>query len=247
MVRIKWASFILLVIFLPVHAFTTVDEQIDHYLEILEYDTSYKITTLERLQWSGLTDPRLYDEIEKQVIDRYQEEGLSEQSRDMLSHLIRALGYSGNDKYRGTLDTVSKGALSNRHRKHAKKALLQLEQFISWNRLLVASDYSVEGKSVEVATYMKMLSTNDVMVQRLAARAIFHERQYDSDLLAMAAEKLEAMYLQDGLPIEAQDTAAWLCKAIGQSGWSEYKELLKKVAANTPYKKVKKHAKMYTR
>ena len=87
-----------------------------------------------------------------------------------------------------------------------------------------------------------MLSVDDPLVQRLAARAIFHEKQQDPDLLALTAEKLKALYNKDGLGGEAQDTAAWFCKAIGQSGKPEYQNLLSEVVKTTPYKKIRKHA-----
>ena len=41
---------------------------------------------------------------------------------------------------------------------------------------------------------------------------------------------------------EAQDTAAWFCKAIGQSGRIEYLNLLTEVNKYTPYNKIKRHS-----
>jgi len=230
---------------LPVHAFDTVDEQIDHYLKILNrgsYAAKYQM--LQRLQWSGLFDPRLYYRIETQVQfqgmlnDKKMNKGLA----GLLSHQIRALGYSGNQIYRSTLGNVMQNSKGQKFRKHAKKALIQLDKFEYWHKLIAESDFQIEGKSVEVATYMKMLSTEHVMVQRLAARAMFHEQRTDSDLLSMAAEKLEGLYMQPGLDGEAQDTAGWLCKALSQGGQVSYLNLLKRVASSTPYKKIKKHA-----
>lgn len=243
-----WAGiFIILVLNLPAYAFTSVDEQIDYYLDILNdgtYET--KIEILPRLQWSGLTAPRLYDEVEKNVFEGYLNLTLDKKGIGLLSHHIRALGYSGNEKYRDTLRFISTSEDKNRKiPDHAKKALSQLSNFNHWNKLIEDSNFSIEGKSVEVTHYMKMLSTEDVIVQRLAARGMYHEKQQDPDLLSLAAEKLVAMYQQVGLTDEEQDTAAWLCKAIGQSGQIEYKELLSKVAAKTPYKKIKKYAKKY--
>ena len=75
--------------------------------------------------------------------------------------------------------------------RHVKKALIQLDKYNRWNQLMKKSDISIEGKSVENATSMKMLSVGDVFVQRLAARAIFHEKQQDANLLALTAEKIK--------------------------------------------------------
>ena len=242
-----WIGLIfLLVINVPTYAFNSVDEQIDHYLGILE-DGSYafKVQMLERLQWSGLSDPRLYDEVERQLFEKYLRAGLDKEAIGLLSHQIRALGYSGNEKYRNSLAQIKKKSTNEKFRRHASKALNQLDKSKSWNKLIADSSFTVEGKSVEVATYMKMLSVDDVFVQRNAARAIFHERQRDPDLLALTAEKLEQLYMQDDLDNQTQDTAAWFCKAIGESGESEYGVLLSKVAGNTPYKKIRNYAQNY--
>ncbi len=68
----KWLQWITLSLLLAISAtafaFETVGEQIDHYLDLLE-NGSYesKIQMLERLQWSGLTDHRLYDAMKSRL------------------------------------------------------------------------------------------------------------------------------------------------------------------------------------
>lgn len=248
----KWlqriAFTLLLAISASVLAFNTVDEQIDHYLDVLE-NGSYEsqVQMLQRLQWSGLTNHRLYNQIKARLEYSALSAGKSVNKRELnlLAHMIRALGYSGNDRYRNALDNIKNFSKNNKLRNHARKALVQLDSFIHWNQLVADSDFHVTGKSVEVTTYMKMLNTDDVMVQRLAARAIFHERRKDTELLALTAEKLEGLYLQPGLNREAQDTVAWLCKAVGEYANWQYDELLSKVAKNSPYKGVRKHAAKY--
>ena len=233
----------------PGLAFDTVEQQIDHYLDILENgELDSQVEMLKRLQWSGITDRRLFDPMEQEV--RFQAVVSSSKSMNKselarLSHMIRALGYSGNERYRNMLISVRDFSKNSKLRGHAKKAAIQLDKFKQWNRMIAESDFKVEGKPVEVATYMKMLDINDVMLQRLAARAIFHERQKDDDLLDMAAQKLANLYLQPGLDREAQDTAAWLVKAVGEYDNRRHRELLSRVAKDSPYKNVRKHAKKY--
>jgi len=233
---------------LPAAAFDSVDGQIDHYLVILEgTDQRAKITMLKRLQWSGLSEPRLFDAIEAAplaVIDIKKPDKLTLQDA---AHKIRALGYSGTEKYRASLAQLKQNAANRKIRRHAAKALLDLDKFGRWNRQIANSNVHVEGKSAEVTNYMKMLGVDDVLVQRLAARAIFHEQRKDSDLLDMVAEKLQAMHAREGLNGAAQDTGAWYVKALGQSG--KYRDLLVRVNQNSPYKnqnspykKIKKHA-----
>ncbi len=111
--------------------------------------------------------------------------------------------------------------------------------------MIAESDITVEGKSVEVTTYMKMLNVSDYFVQRQAARATYHELRQDPDLLALIAFRLESLYLLQYLDKHEQDTAAWFCKALGRNGGSKYTALLSKVAQDTPHKKIKKYASKY--
>ena len=246
-IGIPWIALFLLGVFhLPVHAFSTVDEQIDHYLQILNQGGyTQKIEMLKQLQWSAISDPRLYDPIAVEVESQYLSEDLEKRQLNLTAHAIRALGYSGNDKYHDILSRVVSNAGEKKLRKHAKKAQVDLNQFSLWNTKIRLADAPVEGKDVEIATYMRMLSVAEPEIKRVGARAVFHQRLNDPELIALAAQQLEAMYIQPGLDKTGQDTVAWLCKAVGQAGDFQYVELLGRVAADSPYKKVRKHAKKY--
>jgi hypothetical protein len=84
-------------------------------------------------------------------------------------------------------------------------------------------------------------------LQRMAARATFHEKRNDPNLLALIAEKLTASYSREGLDRVQSDTLAWFCKALGENDYPQYKDLLVDVVANTPYSNVKRHAQKYTK
>lgn len=246
--KIKLVCGLALALFLnsAAYAFSSDEERVNHYLSVLD-SGHYKAkeTMLTRLQWSGLSDPRLFDEIEKRLLQNYLNPDLDSDGTNLLAHHVRALGYSGNEKYRSTITKVYEGGAKSRLRKHAKKALRDLNLYINWNSVVRNSNIDTSGKSVEVATYLKMLHADDVHVQRLAARAIFHEKLTDEDLIDVAAKNLNGMYLQEGLDTQAQDTAAWLCKAIAGSNDTEHKNLLREVGQESPYKKIRKYARKY--
>lgn len=243
----KKNSFITLVLMLIVmpmsaFAFSTESDRIDHLVSVLNGSSDKsKAVMLSRLQWSGISSPELYDVIRDQLRSEIDNPGREK----IASHMVRALGYSGNELYRESIIDVRENAASRKVRKHAQRALLDLGKFGSWNKLVGQVEITTKGKDADVLTYMKMLSVDDVFVQRLAARAIFNERRLDDDLLALAAEKLEGYYKQSYMDGETMDTAAWLCKAIGQSGKSEYKKLLVKVERETQHPKIKKYARKY--
>ena len=234
----------LLMACLPAYAFNTVDEQIDHYLGILAGDNlNAKVHMLKRLKWKGLSDPRLYDEIVKAPFDQYLIKKFDKPTLVDLGHKIRALGYSGNPKYQPTLATIMNYSPNKKLRKYAQKALVDLDRFTRWNQQIAESEVQVEGKSVEITTYFKMLNVADSNVQRFAAEAIFDANLQDSELLDAVAEKLKMMHAQPGLDNLAMDTAAWFIKDLGQNGG--YRDLLTEVNQNTPHKKLKKHSIKY--
>jgi hypothetical protein len=227
-------------------AFSTDEERINDFLNTLEVGSfQQKEQMLNRLQWSGLTSSKLYDNIARRVETQYTELNLEKRQLNLVAYQVRALGYSGNEIYRKLITDVSQHAGSQKLKRHAKKALSDLDQFVVWNTLIADSSFSVEGKSAETTMYMKMLSIDDFFVQRLAARAIFHEQLQDADLLDLASDKLKALYLHKNLDAEWQDTASWLCKAIGQNGAEKHIELLSQVAKNTPHRKINKYASKY--
>ncbi len=240
--------FFTLIFSISASAFSTDAERIDSYLVTYKSASiDNKVTMLERLQWSGISSPRLYDPMEKLLLENAGSKSteIVGDKRKLMAHSIRALGFSGNVKYHETIMLYERDAASGNLRRYARKALVDLDKFQSWNKLIEASNVNTEDKPVEVAIYMKMMSSNDVFLQRQAARAIFHEKQTDTDLIALTAEKLKAAYLNTGIDKPAQDTAAWLCKAIGQSGIEEYADLLRDAVANSPHRKIQKYAKKY--
>ncbi|MBV1788278.1 hypothetical protein KQ940_09440 [Marinobacterium sp. D7] len=229
-----------------VAAFQTNEERIASYVSQLGGNNhEQQQQMLSRLQWSGLSDPALFDVIEQGLLEQYQADDRT--LTGLMSHYARALGYSGNDKYRQTLALVSEQASDSKLRSHAKRALSDLTRFSEWWSLLPGQPTPEPGQSIEVATYMQMLNTNNVFVQRLAARAIFHEHIADAGLLKRSAELIEEKYLDGGMDGETEDTIAWLCKAIGQNAATRYRDFLAQVAEKTPSRKIAKYAGSYVR
>lgn len=227
-------------------AFETNGERIASYLQLLSSDNyEAQEQMLNRLQWSGLSDPALFDVIEQSLLTDYQNESLSSDRQDLMNYQVRALGFSGNEKYRQTVTDVSHNAANSKLRRYGKKALTDLTKFSHWLSLLPPEIIPAEGLSIESVTYLEMLNIENTFVQRLAARAIFHERISDPVLLNRAEQIIRSHYMKSDLDAETQDTIAWLCKDIGQSGRTEYLTFLAEVAEKTPSRKIAKYAAKY--
>ncbi|HSG92189.1 MAG TPA: hypothetical protein VK999_00660 [Methylotenera sp.] len=224
-----------------IQAFETDQQRIEHKLQILDSGSvEQKEQMLERLQWSGLSDPLLFDRLEKDVLAAQEEKYFERDVLSVLAYEVRALGYSGNPKYQPTLQLLANKAENSKLKRHAAKAKTDLVQFQTIQNKLAGATITDAELPAEVVSYIKLLETNDAYAQRLAARVIFHEQQTEPALLEVAAAKLEAMYMVTSLDKMTQDSAAWLCKALKQA--SGYESLLQKVAAETPHKKIRKYA-----
>lgn len=223
-------------------AYQSKDEQIDAVLKVMQTGSQErKETVLERLQWSGLSDPRLYDVLEADLLANYQEKQYESDKRDLMAYEVRALGYSGNPKYKPTLELLTKKAVESNVKRHAKKALRDLNTYISVQRELSQVVIEQAEKPFEIQTYIRMVQTDDSFTQRLAARAAFHETIRDPELMSLFAEKLESMYMNPDLDALDQDVAAWMCKVLKLH--SEYTALLTEVAEKSPHRKIQKYAK----
>ncbi|WP_417550883.1 hypothetical protein [Methylophaga sp.] len=222
-------------------AFETDQQRIEHNLKIMDSGSvEQKEQMLERLQWSGLSDPLLFDRLEQDVLAAQETKYFERDELSVLSYEMRALGYSGNAKYQPTLQLMANKAENSKLKRHASKAKTDLVQFQAIQNKLATVNVTDAGLPAEVVSYIKLLETNDAYAQRLAARAIFHEQRKEPALLEVTAAKLEAMYMDTNLDKTAQDSAAWMCKALKQAGG--YESLLQKVASDTPHKKIKKYA-----
>jgi acyl transferase domain-containing protein len=126
-------------------------------------------------------------------------------------------------------------------KRHAKKALRDLDTYISVQRELSQVVIEQADKPFEIQTYIRMVQTDDSFTQRLAARAAFHETVRDPELMSLFAEKLENLYMNPELDALGQDTAAWMCKVLKKQ--PEYTALLAEVAEKSPHRKIQKYAK----
>ncbi len=222
-------------------AFTSNDEQIDYVLEIMQNGPQTKrLKVLERLQWSTLSEARLYDTFEQNLIAHYKKHSIDKAEKEVLRYQIRALAYSGNPKYKSTLEAVEKDADNRSLRSTARRALKDYPNFLAVQNALSGVQSDESSLPSEVANYLKLLKTDNSYAQRLAARALFHEGHMQPVVIKFVADSLKKEYQTKGLPTLKQDTLAWYCKVLKNAGG--YDVLLDEIEANTPYNKIRKHA-----
>jgi hypothetical protein len=81
----------------------TPDEDTDAYLRIFQGDSRVHNLAVQDLGWKGISDTRLFDLLEQRVLSEQQAARSARAEKDRIEHYIRALGFSGQRKYRPTI------------------------------------------------------------------------------------------------------------------------------------------------
>lgn len=224
---------------------TDIDKEVNRYVSVLN-DAGFQQQKpmLKQLGWSGITSPKVYDVIaEKLIAFKGADNKVDVQQA---SWFAKALGYSGNDKYRATLDEAAANAKSKKVRKYATQALDNLEQYKAWNPVISANLDAAPSGRLKQARIANMLAAEDPLLMRLGAKRVYHGHKTDAKLVAAAAQRLKSEYPQASKGNDAQiDGLAWLIKVLAESGDKSYRPLLVEIADTSEVKKVKKYAKKY--
>ena len=226
-------------------AASVADDSLDEYIEIFTSGNSQQQTQAAKdLAWAGLSDPELFELIETLLLEKY----LVVENKyavDDTAWLTKALSYSGQEKYRATLETVTADSPQKKIRKHAQKSIPRLEKYSRWNPIIADTSNWNAAESDEINRYANMLRSDDLELKRIGAKRVHHTHAYATYLLdILDAEILESYreVSKDGLFI---DTVAWMCKALSGSRVEAYKPTIVEVSENAGSSKLAKYASKY--
>ncbi|VUD68862.1 hypothetical protein TDB9533_04221 [Thalassocella blandensis] len=220
---------------------------IQHYVSLVE---SGKPTMLkeaaQNLEWAGLDDPRIFDPIEQEVLALHAKgEQLDKYQMDLMAWLIKALSFSGQDKYLATVEKVAKENDLPKVKKYAKLAQPNFPQYKKWNPIINSVEKYNEKETAEINRFANMLRSDDFELMRLAAKRIHYKHIYNPFLLSVLAEKVKAMVSHEPQNGTETDAIAWMTKALAGSREEQYKPVVEDMAKNAKYAKLKSYAKKY--
>lgn len=198
----------------------------------------------ESLQWAGVSDPRVYDLIEKNLLASYKQIN-DRYDTNYVAWLSRGLAFSGQEKYRATLQEVAANGGHRGVRNHAAKALDELDNYKRWNPILGNRAGYVAGKSDEVNRLGAMLRSNEKGLQRAAASRIHFGQLYDGWLLGTLEQTVKPTLGTDWQEKEDIDAVAWMLRALAGPGKPEYRATLEQAANGAASDKVRKYAAGY--
>jgi hypothetical protein len=211
-------------------------------------DQAERTRACRSLGYSGLTDPVLFDFIEQKVLADFAEVPQDGSPRDReleqeISWCVKALAFSGNARYRPTLERLSESL--GRIRDHALTALEWLPDFEHWNRAINSPANHKPGQAWAVTRALNMLKSSDVVLQKEGLKAI---KELNGPDPAPLYDEVERQLLEEFADCCARDDAkredllAWYAKALGESGRPKYRPTLVRVANEARTPKMRRHA-----
>ncbi|MBV8636164.1 MAG: hypothetical protein JO002_16845 [Burkholderiaceae bacterium] len=215
----------------------TAEEDVAHYVEALNGPKPVRIKALDDLAWKGISDPRVFDPIEKAVLAEL-DPGASGGDRELVQQEIRALSFSGQSKY---LDTLQKAAADMHYSRYGKTALNELYSYARWNPIISNRATWDPKNSDDDNRLLNMLHSSDLVLKRVAGKRVYFENKDPVVLEAVAADiKAEFRNKHSG---DEADGLAWLVKGLGSSGDVQYRPLMEEVVAGAPDHEAVSHAK----
>lgn len=197
----------------------------------------------QALAWAGLSSPQLFDLVEAAALKSLPQ-ATDKVTINYVAHLTKALGYSGNEKYRTTIEKIIAEAPHKKLRKHAQQALPTLAVYAKLNPLIAPESWPTSAHPSLNQRLANMLKSENTELIRFAAKRIHHSQDYQPELMALLAGTIEKNY-QQALDRERLDALAWATRAIAGSRNLQYKPTVEKVATAAADKKLRKYATKY--
>ncbi|MBS0309479.1 MAG: hypothetical protein JSS58_11005 [Proteobacteria bacterium] len=215
----------------------TADEDVARYVTIFNGETGAHNDAVESLAWMGISDTRLYDVIEKRLLDESEAAKNDKYAKDRVARYIRALGFSGQAKY---LPTITRYLTDRAYERYAKVAQKELPQYQVWNPIISNRANFDPKNSDEANRVLNMLRADDFALKKIGAKRVYFATQDDA-VLEVLAQNLRANYMRNDRVYS--DDIAWMVKALGMARNPKYRPLIEEVASKAPDTKVADYAK----
>ncbi len=218
----------------------TLEDDVNRYVERFSGNKTVHEEVVESLEWMGLSDPRLFDLIERRALQDAEPGRTDRKTRNYVKLYLRALGFSGQSKYTPTLQKFTHDLTYGRR---AKNGLEDMPYYQKWNPIISNRATFDPKYSDDVNRILNMLRSDDFLLKRLGAQRVYAENK-DAILLSTLETEIRASYMNiknknDDDPV---DSVSWMVKALGSAKQEQYRPLLQEVAVKAPVKKIRKYA-----
>ena len=196
------------------------------------------------LAQKGISSPKLFDIAEQRILNTYQDE--SDENLEILYWLIRAIGFSGNSKYKASLMAVSEKTTSKDIKSNIAEVLEILPKYEAWNSQLGKGIETASEDNIDRIRIANALSAEDMYLVKMGSKMLYRSRSDNHELLKVAEQVVLNNYLNESTRDQYAEALSWICKSLGEFGQGRYHSTLSKVANNAASKKVRKYAERYS-
>jgi len=186
-----------------------VEKEIESYIKVFQLPFRMnQHTAAESLAYTGHSDNRIFDLIEKQLLDNF--ENLKDSyDIDWASWLVKALGFSGDERYLSTIEFLESEAPDKKLRKYSEVGRDYLIQYSQWNPVILSKEHYDENLSLDLNRYANMLRSKVPELHKLAAKRIFFEGIQEPSIIELVHYRLETPAQNSD-----RDTQKWLKKSL---------------------------------
>lgn len=197
-----------------------------------------------RVRFSGITDVRLFDIAEKNLLGNFKFEK-KRKDQQYTSWLVQMLAFSGQEKYRASIERVLAWSRNTTVKRHSKRSLEVLSKYRRWNTVISQNLQDISENELNKARAKNMINAEDPELIRAGASILHHFYLFDKELTDLAEERLLAIYEKSTRKSgkdEYAEASAWLCKVLGGSMNQQYYTTLQTVLSNASSQSLKKWA-----
>lgn len=217
-------------------AAATPEEDVTRYVQIFNGETSTHQEAVESLAWKGISDRRVFDVIERRLLDESETYKNDRTEKNRVARYLRALGFSGQSRY---VPTINKYLTDRVYERYAKTALEELPDYQKWNPI-IANRATFDPKySDDVNRILNMFQSDDLWLKRIAAKRVYFANQNEI-LLDFLVKELKVTYTQNDET--HADVFAWMVKALGNAKNPKYRPAVEEIAVRSANPKVVRYA-----
>ncbi|MFL0796640.1 MAG: hypothetical protein K6L73_04030 [Cellvibrionaceae bacterium] len=216
----------------------------EEYVNVFSSGTNLeKQKAAESLAWAGLSSPKIFNAIEKDVLATYKDAELGSEA-EFSGWMIKALAFSGNEKYRKTLELVSNNADLGTIRRYANWSLEKLDEYKLYNPIIAPSSWPENTHPALNQRLTNMINSDHLLLMRTSSKQIIVKNRHEKKLLD-SIEKAVRKYAYKPHDRRHTNTTLWLCRALASSREDEYIPLFKDIIKNSPSKNIRIRVKRY--
>lgn len=220
----------------------------DYIKRINDPDKKIRMTAYKALTKVWINAEAIFDVLESKVLASHKSfDSETKENKDEIAWQMKSMASSGLPKYRKTLELLSESSPSSSVQKRAKSYLAYFDAQQSKADIVHDISTMSSDESWQINQLANMLNSGDAKLSSQAISIMYKNHKDNDYLLNIMAKRLEKESIRESYrSFASEGDYAWFCRILGESGKSQYKPLLEKVAEKAQSKKVRKFAKKFS-